>query len=331
MVTLKNVAEEAGVSVRTVSVVLNGKATEGRISKAIEARILKIAAEMDYRPNAMARATRTRRTLQIGVLVRELSNPNTGRNIEMIGQYLQQRGYKILLGLSNGRVEVARAYLSDFLRGMVDGILNMEPALGTADFRKAGVRVPYVHLQRRSPGFNLRIDWEDGVRQIVNHFAGLGHRTFGFISGPAKDPSSHARLRGFERVMKNHPAGAVGCVRYGDWSLEAGLAHMPELRREGCTAVIGANDMMAIGAIRWAHMCGLSVPGDFSVAGFDDTLSARLIWPSLTSVNVPMPRVAELSVEALVNMIEGKPGGPAVLMPMTLCVRDSSGPCPASA
>lgn len=324
MATLKQIAEQAGVSVRSVSVVLNGKAVESRISPEMTQRIERIARELDYRPNALARAIRLKKSSQIGVLVRELSNPYTGAVIEIMESCLVDRGYKLLLGLTNRSREVAHAYLAEFSQGVVDGIINLDPNLDEKSFAECKIRLPYIHYMRPSPGYSLRLDYAHGVKLALSHLWKLGHRRVGFISGPVADHSNDERLQGYVSfyTAKGMQPPAIG---YGAWTYESGRDAAHSLIDCGCTAIFAANDLMAVGAAKTARDRNLAIPGDLSVIGFDDSILALMMSPSLTSVRVPIEQLASQSVEALIALIAGKRlRAPAAIKP-TLTVRDSTG------
>lgn len=330
MITLKDIAREAGVSTRSVSVVLNGKAAESRISTSVARKIERIAKKLNYTPNPMARAVRTKKTFQVGVLVSELSNPYTGANIEAIEKNLIRQGYKLLLGLTNHNPTVARAYLDGFSKGSVDGILNLDPAVGSETFEQLRVSVPYINFLRSSPEFDLRVDFAAGIQLALDHLWDLGHRRIGFISGPKADPSASDRLQAYKAFFRGE-RGRTGqsLIQYGDWTFASGQSHAETFLQHGFTAIVGSNDLMAIGAMKSAQAAGYRVPHQVSVVGFDDSFVALISEPPLTSVHIPTIEAARLSVEALINRISGKPvkENKHLIQP-TLSVKTSTAPAP---
>ncbi|MDR1281170.1 MAG: LacI family transcriptional regulator [Opitutaceae bacterium] len=329
MVTLKQIAQQAGVSIRSVSVVLNGKAVESRISSEMTQRIQRIARELDYRPNAMARAIRLKKSFQIGVLVRELANPYTGAVIEAMESCLLAHGYKLLLGLTDHSPEVARAYLSEFSQGVVDGILNLDPVLGDEVFVECKVTRPYIHYMRPSPGYTLRLDYRRGMELGLSHLWKLGHRHIGFISGPPSEADTDERLQSYMAFFEERQLPPAA-IEHGAWTFESGYAAAQPLVERGCTAIFAANDLMAVGAAKAILARKLTIPGDLSVVGFDDSILARMMAPSLTSVHVPTEKLATQSVEALIALIAGKRlRQPASVKP-TLALRESTGPSQAA-
>lgn len=322
MATLKQIAERAGVSVRTVSVILNGKAVEQKLSAKQVENVTRIAREMNYRPNALARAVRVRRTFQIGVLVRELSNPHTGQIIEAIERNLIARRFKMLLGLTSGSLEIAKAYLGDFSHGMVDGILNMDPFVTEDIIAGERVSVPYLNFLRPSPHFALKLDWKQGIELALDHLWGLGHRRIGFLSGPLDEISSTDRWNHYHEFVQTR--SLKGIAEIGDWSYEAGVSRGPALLKKHCTAIIGANDLMALGVINAARAQGLEVPSQISIIGCDDSFNAAISSPPLTSVRIPTDEIVEISVRALLAEIAGEPFQESVVIETSLTMRGST-------
>jgi len=323
MVTLKDIALKTGVSVRTVSVVLNDK--PNRISVVTAKKIRHIARQLNYRPNLIARATRTKKTNQIGILVAELANPYTGINIEVIEQNLSRYGYKLLLGLTGNNIENAKNYLREFSHGMVDGILNLVSTVDEPEMKLTDVTVPYIHYLRPSPHFNLTYDYITGMELALEHLWALGHRRIGFIGGPDTRGRPEERLKGFQRFFEKRKLSVRDLpIRFGDWTSVSGQANAPALLQRHCTAVIGANDQMTLGAMKAAQDIGLKVPHDISFVGFDNSPSADISNPSLTSVAIPFTEAAAQTVAALIGMIEGSfQGGSTVLLPR-LVIRHST-------
>ncbi len=322
MATLKQIAERAGVSVRTVSVILNGKAAQQKLSTKQVENVTRIAREMNYRPNALARAVRVKRTFQIGVLVRELSNPHTGQIIEAIERNLIARQFKMLLGLTNGRLEIAKAYLGDFSHGMVDGILNMDPVVTEQIMDGERVPVPYVNFLRPSPRFALKLDWKQGIELALDHLWSLGHRRIGFLSGPLDEISSTDRWNHYHEFFQTR--GLKGIAEIGDWSYDAGVSKTPALLKKRCSAIIGANDLMALGVINAARAHGLEVPSQISIIGCDDSFNAAISSPPLTSVKIPTDEIVELTVRALLAEIVGEPFQESAVIKTSLTVRGST-------
>lgn len=324
MATLKQIAAHVGVSVRTVSVVLNDKGREQRISTAVIEKIKQVAADMRYRPNVMARATRLRKTSQIGVLVSELSNPHTGANVEAIERNLLKHGYKLLLGLTNRSRRTALAYLEDFSSGMVDGVLNLDPLVDDELIEASKLRVPYFHFLRSSPKYHFELDFKGGVDAALHHLSELGHEKIGFISGPQRDISTHERLTAFNSFVQRNKKGGGCPVIFGDWTLDSGRKAARPLIDAGCSAILGANDLMAVGAMKAAQRAGLKVPQQLSIVGFDNSLIAEISEPPLTSVHLPMDVAADAFVEALLGRIKGKTRHGMTLLKPELVIRNST-------
>lgn len=326
MITLKQIAEECGVSINTVSRALNGKTKAAWSSSAQRiARIQSVAREMGYRPNVAARAMRGQQAMQIGLLVPDLTNPIASENIEAYRVELAKHDYKILLGLT--RDENAHGFMHDFAGGLVDAVINYDPMVQTQDLIEH-LKIPVISPLRHDQWSPVQVDFQYGMRAIMQHLWDLGHRRISYIHGQARHKPDE-RLEGYLTFLREH--GLTDCDnwhRQGDWTRETGERFAPELWQSGSTAIVACNDMVAIGAMTRAQDAGLKVPADLSVVGFDNIGWTTLVTPKLTTAWLPVADIARLSVEALMQMIDNQPmPQPRVLTP-ELIVRRSTGPVP---
>lgn len=331
MPTLRDVAEAAGVSVNTVSRVFNGttKATWPRVAKQA-AEIRRIAAEMGYRPNLAARAMRTNKTYQIGLLVSELHNPSTGIKVEALEHHLLRHDYKVLLGLSGGRPQRLDTFLHDFAGGMVDGIINLDPNLTTKKLAAVAADLPVISFCRDEPGNPVQLDYAAGMRAALDHLWALGHRKIGFACGPLSDRGAKARASAFEAFGAGHGCSPDDTPTVcGDWTLESGRELGAELVKRGCTGIVCANDLLALGVIQSARSLDRRVPDDVSVIGYDDSPLAQLADPLLTSVRIPFADLAAATVEALLAVLRNEPAPDIKAFVPTLTIRGSAAARPA--
>lgn len=321
--TLKELAEECGVSINTVSRALNGKTKAAWASSAERlARIQAAAERRGYQPNWAARAMRKRKTMQIGFLTRDLSNPISSERVEVYSEELGSRGYKLLLGLTRG--ERPDAFLADFSAGLVDGVVNYDPTVETRELAER-LTVPLVSPLRNDRWSPVRFDFAGAIRAAMEHVWSQGHRRIGFIRG-ADTAVREEAYRGF--LAEAGVAVPEAWVAAGDGTIEAGEREALGLRDAGCTAVVAANDMTAIGVIRAAEQAGLRVPEDLSVVGFDDTAWATIVSPELTTIALPTRSVATITVEALLARIDSRRPRPRQTLESSLKVRESTGPAP---
>jgi len=310
MATLKEIADEAGVSIKTVSNILNGRNKECWASSIERARRVRdIAGRLNYQPNPIARAMRSSKTMQIGVMVRDLYNPQTGRVVELIEQSLERHNYSLLLGLLTGRRDVQSSYLTRFGSGIVDGVINCVPWLGTAELETPLGDTPFVVYNRANDvNSALAMDYEGGFLSALEYLWGLGHRRIGTILGPTDDAVVHLRRQGCERFWQSRGRDGIpdGWLLHGDWQMGSGEQLIGSLIDAKCTAILAANELMAIGAIRGANARGLRVPDDLSVFGSDGSILGLTSDPPLTTLHIPSESLTAAAVQALLARIKGE-------------------------
>ncbi len=186
------------------------------------------------------------------------------------------------------------------------------------------LRVPYFHFLRSSPKYHFELDFKGGVNAALRHLSELGHDKIGFISGPQKDISTHERLSAFNSFAQRSKKGSGCRVIFGDWTLESGRKAARPLVDASCSAILGANDLMAVGAMKAAQQMGLKIPQQLSIVGFDNSLIAEISDPPLTSVHLPMDVAADAFVEALLGRIKGKTRHGMTLLKPELVIRSST-------
>ena len=308
-ITIRDVAREAGVSVATVSRVLN---RSGPVHERTRLRILEVAERLRYVPDSAARSLITRRTGTLGVLLPDLYGEFFSEVIRGVDGAAQARGYHLLVSSSHAnRSEVVAALRA--MRGRVDGLVVMSPDIDAQGLHaNLPESLPVVLLSCAVSGSAydaLNIDNFGGASAMVEHLLTLGHRRIAMIAGPARNHDANERLRGYRAALE---AGGVEVrdewVLPGDFTESGGHAaagRFLELDPRP-TALFAANDSMAIGAVSRLREAGLVVPDDVAVAGFDDIPIAAYVSPPLSSVQVAIAELGSRSVELLVEAIEEK-------------------------
>jgi len=305
--TIKDVAREAGVSVATVSRVLNDK---GPVSETTRERIRGVADRLRYSPHGAARSLITNRTAAIGVLLPDIHGEFFSELIRGIDRAARRRGYHLLVSGSHGDRTELEAVLRA-TRGRVDGLIVMSPELDAETLRaNLPETLPVVLLNCASDGAwfdSITIDNHGGACAMVRYLVGLGHRRIALVKGPARNFDASERQRGYRDALRELPDGWSADLEFeGDFSEEAGhragvrileLAHRP-------TAVFAANDGMAIGALSAFRDAGVEVPNDISLAGFDDIPISRFTAPTLSSVRVPIADLGALAITRLLHTID---------------------------
>ena len=304
---LADIAQQAGVSEATVSRVLNGRPG---ISDATRAAVLTALDVIGYeRPTHL----RVRRARMVGLIVPELQNPVFPELAEVVAGALAQRGVNAVLCTRTGSTSEAE-YVEMLLERQVSGMIFAGGQYAEADAphghyeRLLQLRLPVVLVNAAAENLAFpRVSTDDAVamEQAHSHLAYLGHERIGLVLGPPDHVPSARKLAAFERVAKvAMPSEFVERTRFG---LEGGHAAAARLIERGVTGIICASDPLALGAIRAARRVGLSVPGDLSVVGYDDSVLMSCTDPPLTTIRQPIDAIGRAAVEMLAGQIEGLP------------------------
>ncbi|MCA1615661.1 MAG: LacI family transcriptional regulator [Acidobacteria bacterium] len=333
--SIRDVAREAGVSTATVSHVLNNSRF---VSEETRGRVLRAVERCNYYPNAHARSLASGRSQMLGLLISDITNPFFPELVKAIEAAAFERGYDVVLSNTNYEQGRAAHYVRRMIERKVAGV-----ALMTSEFDErligelASRHVSVVLLDRDAPAVgmsNLCVDYETGIEEAVRHLVALGHRRISFLSGPRHLNSIRKRLDAFRLSVARYLPGAPEPDIYsGDLRLDGGRGAAREMlgADERPTAVVAANDLMALGAMREFLSAGLSIPRDVSVVGFDDIAFASLAEPQLTTVCLPRDELGRLAVEALVTTVEHPERRGVELRISTYLVgRGSTGPAPAA-
>jgi LacI family transcriptional regulator len=303
---MKDVAQRAGVSQTTVSLVLNKKHIRS-ISRETRRRVLEASRELKYHPNIHARRLALRCSSTVGLIISELSNPFFADVIRAFEKSASQRGLDLIL--FNTEYEPARveAAVRKMVEEKVQGVAVM-----TSMFDEVNVEELVrnrIHVALLNPGPSLprvrriEINYSTGIAVAIKHLLDLGHRTFAVISGPPRSRSA-ARIR--EIFLEALASKGLRCSQAveSDYKVEAGSAAIQPILSQPPlpTAMLCNNDLIALGAISALDEAGLRVPEDVSVVGVDDVFFARLARPPLTTVAVPREQLGKMAFEALESM-----------------------------
>jgi DNA-binding LacI/PurR family transcriptional regulator len=305
-VSMADVAAAAGVSGQTVSRVVNDSP---RVDPATRARVERAMTDLGYRPHRAARALRTGRTHTIGLLVSTLATVGNSRMLQAVADAAAARDYALTVVTLGARTDVASAFERLAEQG-VDGTIVLNEA--TAAVRDAsiaaGTRLVVVDSPPDDRFAIVHTDHSGGARAAVEHLLALGHETVHHLAGPADSYASAERERGWREALRDAGLAAPEPVR-GDWGAASGSAAAGEFAARGASAVVCANDQMALGVLGGLADSGLEVPRDVSVVGFDDVADAAQYRPPLTTVRQDFDGLAERAVARLVHAIESGGGG----------------------
>jgi DNA-binding LacI/PurR family transcriptional regulator len=332
--TLETVAAHAGVSRSLASLVLNNSP---KVSPASRDAVLRAVADLGYRPNAAARRLAEQRSRTVGVLLNDLRQPWFADMLDGLSPVLYGAGKHMLLG--DGRIGqmMDETLTWSFLDYGVDGLvlagsIPLSPAVVSIASSIPTVAVGGRGLDLDLPHVDvLANDNERGAALVVEHLTGLGHTRIAHISG-LPSVAGRLRMQGYQHAMRTAGLGAGVLVEHGDMSEEGGYRATVQLlsRPDRPTAIFAANDLTCVGALSAATALGVRVPDELSLAGFDNSLFARLRALWLTSVDGAAHLMGQQAGQMLLERIE-RPGAPGQirLLPPRLEARGSTGPAPA--
>ncbi len=329
MATIRDVARQAGVSVTTVSHVVN----ETRyVSDELRQRVLAAMAKLNYQPNALARSLRRKQTHTLGMILPDSANPFFAEVARSIERASFARGYSTILCNSDGDLDKELVYANVLMEKQVDGIIFVAAGLSTEHIQAILDRQsPVVVVDRDLPDVEVDAvlcDNLGGGYTATQHLIQLGHRRIGCITGPSDVTPSAERVMGYRRALAEHglPLDETLICR-GDFQFASGAAAMRYFLSlpEPPTAVFACNDLMAVGAISAATELWRRVPEEIGVVGFDDVALASFSNPPLTTVAQPKHELGELAIELLLARIADRESPPQRrLLPTRLVVRRSS-------
>lgn len=314
-VTIKDVAKQANVSQATVSLVLN---EAPGVSGATRAHVLRIMQEMNYKPDALARSFSSRRAEAVALvmppLLESLDDPYYMRLLQGVLESVRDRGYKMLLEVSDDRFNAQRLWDDLFARKRVDGLIVATPYLDQDYIAElAACRYPTLLVNGARPDLpELDFVGYDDVRCGIDatyYLIGLGHRRIGHLAGPENQASALNRLQGYkEALSRARIPFRPEDVLPGDYKRESAVAAMQALlarpAQERPTALFCANDTVAITAMQVAQEAGLSIPGDFSLVGVDDTGAAEKTSPPLTTFRQDITELARTGTAHFIKKLD---------------------------
>jgi LacI family transcriptional regulator len=327
MPTILDVALKANVSIATVSRVVNN--SSHKVNSLTKKNVLKAIRELDYRPNALAKGLLKKKTMTIGIIIPDISNPYYAEIVRGIQDMADQFGYAIILLNTDRNQDWIIKHIYFLREKSADGIIFSG---GTIHGEKVlsslkELRERVVVIGRHRVDFPaVVINNVGGAAKATQHLIGLNHKRIGFIGGPDKSTSSRDRLSGYKNALAQSSCPIdKNLIKKGDLTPRSGYLLAKELiRKEQFTAIFAANDQMAIGAVRAAKELGSRVPEDLSVVGFDNIPFSSYFVPSLTTVEIPMYQIGAAAMEMLVNLISEKHTEKLRWFDTKLLIRDST-------
>jgi LacI family transcriptional regulator len=340
VVTIKDVARLAGVSIATVSRVVNNYA---HVRPEVREAVTKAIAELGYRPNGLASSFRTQQSNIVGVLLRQQRTPFSSALAYAIETTMFDQGYRVLLCSTNGEAEREEAYLETMLDMRVQGVIirpsgaSNRTARQVDSLRNRGIAVSFVDMRPKLAAISSVVcDNFSGGYQGMRHLIELGHRKIGIVAGKVAQKGGGSdvgseRVRGIRQAAQDLADG-VEII----WSPPFDLASF-EIGRDvgeamitgspGMTAIFATTDMLAIGVMHAAHALGLELPRDLSILGYDGVLESAVTFPTLSTIAQPIHEMGQIAATTLIDQMNGTSKAPRqVVLENTLIQRASTIP-----
>ena len=311
-ITIKDIAKEAGVSIATVSLILNGK--DKRISETTRQRVKDVMKKYNYIPNAMAGSLVTRKTGIIGLVLPDITNPFFPGIARGAEDRANEEGYSIIFCNTDDKIEVEEKYIETLTSKMVDGIII---AHSSNSDRMSEVlkrcQIPIILIDRDFDSENVLgkvlVNNRAGAFNAVTHMVEKGDRKIAYLSGSLKTHTAMERLRGYkEALVEKNIQVDDELIKYGEYRAEWGKRGVDELLKEKAEfdAVFCGNDLIAIGAMKELMRNGYRVPEDKGVMGFDDIYMSQMVEPELTTVKQPNYEMGYQAVDLLISHLGDK-------------------------
>ncbi len=334
-VSIKDIARTAGVSHSTVSRALSDSPL---VSIQTKTRIQRLARDMGYSPDAQARSLVMGRTMAVGVVVTTITDPFIAEVVQGIEETALDHGYSVILASSSSEPEREIAAVEMLRSKRVDGVIVTSSRVGALyqeHLNRLGVPVVLINSHSEQAGrytHSISVDNRHGGWLATRHLCQMGHRRIAYLSGPADHSDDVERLAGYCQALSEAGTSVDGAlVIPGTGQVDGGRRAAPVLlaQEDRPTAVVCYNDMTAIGLMRAARGCNLSIPGDLSVVGFDDIPFASFTNPALTTIAQPMRKMGQQALQMALELMETQnladldPSD--VIVKGQLIVRESSG------
>ncbi len=327
-ITIKDVAKRAGVSISTVSRVINDSKP---VSDEVKQRVLDAIRDTSYRPNQLARGLVLRKSNIIGMIIPDIANPYYASIVEGAEEIANMYGYTLLLCNTHGELHKEIEYLNLMADKQADGLLFMTGKLKSEHvtwFKNADVKTCFINLYSRELDIPMiSIDNYNAISEAVRFLIDKGHKRIGLLYAPdVDDLLQEERLRAYKDMLKD---GGLeyeeGIVKECRFSIESGYSTARELLKNNkIDALLLTNDVAAIGAMRAALEMGYKVPEDISIMGFDDISFSNYYKPSITTINQPTYDMGAVATRMVIKLILGEQVEKMALLPHKLVEREST-------
>ncbi len=330
--TLKNIAAQAGVSIPTVSRVLNGKSKHYRISDETQELILKVAKELNYSPNQLARGLRLKHTNTLGYITPDISNPFFSGIARVVEKYARKLGYSIILCDSEESTSIEKESIQLLIDRKIDGLIISPVGQDVEHLKQArNQNIPIVLIDRFFPDLDFPYITSDnykGAYEATSYLFECGHTRISYIQGLKNTSPNNERINGYKDAHKNFGIDLDESLIVGNnFGEDNGYMEMKLLlkRSNKPTAVFAGSNLISLGALRALSEENLKVPDDISMISFDDQPYSRFLATPMTTVAQSGSQIGQLATKILIDFIEtDKQFDPkGILLPTTLIKRNS--------
>ena len=339
--TIREISKQAGVSIATVSKVLNN---QPGVSSETQDRVLAVAREMNYRPNLNARHLKTGTSRTLGIIAEDLTVFNTPGIVDGIGVCCESRKYHYILGNlrfnkrfghdtqnTQEKSEIVLDMVNEMLSKQVDGILYIgcHSHVIASLSSKPDTRFVCAYCYSKDKAIpSIIYDDRKAAYKVAEHLISKGHKKIGIIAGEKDSSHTNNRLIGFqEALFDNKIPYNPKLTHYGEWEHDHGFNTMPLLMKENITAVFAHNDLIALGVIDYCNQNGIEIGKDIALIGFDNREISSVCRPTLSTVSLPLFEIGETAAAIMLDSIEKGtiPEDPQILLNCTIIERESTG------
>jgi len=309
MATIRDVAKKAGVSIATVSRVINNK---GKIKKETEELVLRAMEELAYTPNRIAQGLSNQRSNAIAFVLPTITNPFFPEIARAVEDVAQKNGYHVFICNTDDDREKLLGYLNNLATHYVDGIILNSHIINHKDLKTLQQNNVSVIMMDRvlanSDTASILVKNREGGRMATQHLVDIGCQHIGFIRGLEDEANSTDRMWGYLDIVQGRDWYDPSWIGRGDFTVESGYQVAKELfiRHPDIDGIFASNDLMAIGALKAAHEWGKKVPNELAIVGFDGIDMSGLTIPPITTIQQPIYQIGELAMTELLRNLEGK-------------------------
>jgi len=313
--TSQDVAEAAGVSQSTVSRVFAGNTN---VSDKKRKKILEVAEQLDYKPNAQARSLITRKTMMVGIIMRNMRDPFYSAVLEIFHTRLSPLGYQLIF-INSENEEIQESEIAKLLEYNVEGVIVTDAILSPEAAKKLKrydiVSILFNRYTENLDSSAVYCDNYLAAKQIATYLVEQGHKSFAFISGPPQTSTTIDRLKGFKEVLNERNINDL-IIESGTYTYESGFKSAQELvmRKKNIDCIFCGSDIIALGVMDAVRLVGLRIPEDISVVGFDNIRMLGWVPYPLTTWEQPLEDMVTSTVDLLIKEINDKNAKPQVIV-----------------